>query len=94
MITLALTIILSFFIVTVTQLWWWIPKNGFSFCGTCVNHFGEPYSCNVIDWIARAFLSPFAWPAVLVITLICFAVSRKISRAIRNRLKNSTDERT
>lgn len=85
MIILALTIVLSFFVVTVIQLCWWIPKNGFSFCGNCVNHFGEPYSCNVIDWIARGILSPFAWPAVFVIILICFAISRKITKAIKSR---------
>lgn len=83
MITLLLTAILTFFTVVVIQLCRWIPKNGFSFSGTCVNHFGEPYSCNVIDWIARA-LSPFALPAVIIIALICFGISKLSLRLLKN----------
>jgi hypothetical protein len=85
MIVCFLTIILTFLAVAAIQIWWWIPKNGFSLFGTCVNHFGEPYSCNVFDWIARAFLSPFAWPAVLIIAIICFAISSIILKVIRHK---------
>jgi len=93
MITILLTIILTGFTVAVIQLLWWVPKNGFSFFGTCVNHFGEAYSCSVMDWVARGLFSPFAWPAVLVIALICFAISRCIAAALkRQKSKNDSGD--
>ncbi|HRZ40012.1 MAG TPA: hypothetical protein P5246_03285 [Candidatus Omnitrophota bacterium] len=83
MFVLVLTAALTLAAITGIQLMWWIPKNGFMFFGTCVNHFGEPYSCTVLDWIARAFLSPFAWPAVIFIALICFAISMIIKGMLK-----------
>lgn len=94
MIVLLLTAILAFSTVTVIQLWWWIPRNGFSFLGKCVNHFGESYPCNVIDWIARAFLSVFAWPAVFLITIVCFAISISILKVVRRQKSKKQKERS
>lgn len=85
MIVLLLTAILTFFTVTVIQLWWWIPRNGFSFLGECVNHFGESYRCSIVDWIARAFLSVFAWPAVFLITIVCFVISIIVLKVARRK---------
>ncbi len=82
---LLLTAVLTFIAVSLIQLWWWIPENGFSFSGICVNHFGEPFSCNVIDWVARAFLSPFAWPAVVLIALICFGISAVVVKLLKRK---------
>jgi Zn-dependent protease with chaperone function len=84
-----LTFSLTFLIVTLIQLWWWIPRNGFTFLGECVNHFGEPYSCNVIDWVERGFLSLFAWPAVLAIIVISYFISKIILKLARQKLKSS-----
>ncbi len=83
MFVFVLTAVLTLIAITSVQLMWWIPKNGYVFFGTCVNHFGEPYSCTVIDWIARAFLSPFAWPAVALIVLICFVISSIIKGIVK-----------
>ncbi|MDP2653471.1 MAG: hypothetical protein Q8Q08_05500 [Candidatus Omnitrophota bacterium] len=82
---LFLTMILTVATVAAVQLSWWVPKNGIVFFGTCVNHFGEPYECTVIDWIDRGLLSPFAWPAVLLIALIWFLVCRILLRVVASR---------
>jgi hypothetical protein len=68
--SLAIGAVFASFVVVVLQLTAWIDRNGFSTTGECVNHFGEPYPCDLWSWIERGFISPFAWPAVAMIVIV------------------------
>ena len=53
--------------VTAIQLNDWVSRNGYVLKGVGVNHFGEKFTTTVDQWLLRAFLSPFAWPAIVLI---------------------------
>ena len=67
-------VLLSFLLTAITvaliQFQDWYLRNGFSLTGIMPNHFGEPYVTTLGEWITGGFLSPFAWPAVIVIAVI------------------------
>jgi hypothetical protein len=54
----------------IAQMDWWWRHNGVAWRGTCVNHFGEPYACDVWVWLLRGLGSPFAWPALILLCLV------------------------
>jgi len=62
-----LVLFLTILSVIAVQAQAWISRNGFSPTGPMPNHFGEPYSTNMVEWILRGFLSPFAWFGIVLI---------------------------
>ncbi len=79
---------LTVFSVMFIQLQAWWSRNGFSPTGTMPNHFGERYSTDVVSWVLRGFLSPFAWFGVLLIAAFWFIVvvtGNRLLRGVRKR---------
>jgi hypothetical protein len=67
---------LVFSAVPLVQLDSWYTRNGFTFHGECINHFGEIFSCSLPHWLIRPFSSPFAWPALILgYFLIWFSIT-------------------
>jgi hypothetical protein len=58
----------------IAQMDWWWRRNGIAWRGICVNHFGEPYACDVWAWLLRGFGSPFAWMALVLLCLFWWLV--------------------
>lgn len=73
-------------VVCYIQLADWVNRNGWSWHGYVVNHFGEHSEGTVVDWMYRIF-SPFALPVVVGIFLLSassfFLVSRIFHCAFR-----------
>jgi hypothetical protein len=87
-------ILLTVGTVTAVQLNDWVSWNGYVWKGMGVNHFGEKFATTLDQWLFRAFLSPFAWPAIVLTLgfwlLVIFAlsrISRKFSRFLFRRTK-------
>jgi hypothetical protein len=60
--------------VTAIQLNDWVSWNGYVRKGIGVNHFGENFTTTLDQWLLRAFLSPFAWPVIVLVWVFWLAV--------------------
>jgi len=58
-------------------LYWWVHTNGFSFTGTCINHFGELFQGNLF---LHVFLGFFI--AVFTSTIFIYFVGWFIAMSI------------
>jgi hypothetical protein len=73
--------------VIASQLNDWVSWNGYALKGLGVNHVGEKITTTVDQWVLRGFLSPFAWPAIvlafgfwLVVIIVIVWLSRKLRK--------------
>lgn len=71
-------------LVILIQTFDWINRNGFALTGTVVNHFGEKYQGNILEWVMRGF-NPFTWPALVTLFLILLAIFYVIRRRMKKR---------
>jgi len=70
------SVLLTLFVLTLIQLEWWIPENGFRYEGICVNHMGESYDCTILHLIlVRGLFNPMAWPLLIVILFILLCLT-------------------
>jgi hypothetical protein len=75
--------------VIASQLNDWVSWNGYVLKGTGVNHFGEKFTITADQWVLRGFLSPFAWPAIILIFgfwLVAIILIVLLSRKLRKHL--------
>jgi len=66
----------------------WHNRNGWDFTGVMPNHFGEPYQTSLSEWVARGFISFFAWFGVAAIAGIWFLVVAVLSGLLAKRKKD------
>jgi hypothetical protein len=73
--------------VIFSQLNDWVSWNGYFLKETGFNHFGKKFTTTVDQWVHRGFLSPFAWPVIiltfgfwLVAILLIVWFSRKLTK--------------
>ncbi|MBD3261360.1 MAG: hypothetical protein GF334_06680 [Candidatus Altiarchaeales archaeon] len=66
----------------------WVSRNGVNMEGVCVNHFGETYSCSIIQWMQRMF-SPFS-----VIPYLLSLYFLLISAALAEKIYQSSNQKT
>ena len=69
-----MSVLLTVGTVTAIQLNDWVSRNGYVWQGMGVNHFGEKYATTADQWLLRGFLSPFAWPAIVLIWIFWLAM--------------------
>jgi hypothetical protein len=76
--------------VIASQLNDWVSWNGYVLKGFGVNHFGEKFATTIDQWVLRGFLSPFAWPAIvlafvfwLIVIILIVHLSRKVRRYLQ-----------